>query len=79
MPFKAKTSPVIRATLDALETINRLQEARLAAATDDAERARIQAEHHQFLRAMATILHEAQFGPPTPAPIGPRIVRRDGE
>ena len=38
MRFKAKTSPVIRATLDALEAINRLQEARLVAATDDAER-----------------------------------------
>ena len=74
MRYKAKTSPVIRATLVATEAVDRLRDARLEAATEDAERERIQAEYWDAMRALMTILHEEQFGPPSPPPTGPRLV-----
>jgi hypothetical protein len=44
MPDKPRTSPVIRATLTAMDTVNGLRDARLDAARDDAERERVQTE-----------------------------------
>jgi Plasmid pRiA4b ORF-3-like protein len=77
MRYKPKTSPVIRATLAAMEAIDRLRDARMEAATDDAEQERVQAEYWDVMRPLMTTLHEAQFGPPTPIPNGPRLVTRD--
>ncbi len=77
MTWTPKTSPVIRATLAAMEAVNGLRDARLEAAKDDGERERVQTEHRGLLFVLATILHEAQFGPPSPAPTGLRLVRRD--
>ncbi len=77
MPDKPKTSPVIRATLAAMASIDRLRDARLAAATDDVERERVQTEHRGLRFVLATLLHEEQFGPPSPAPTGLRLVRRE--
>jgi hypothetical protein len=77
MRYKAKTSPVIRATLAAIEAVDRLHNTRLEEAEDDdAERARIVIQHHDLLMTLMAILHEAQFGPPTPVPNGPRLVTR---
>jgi len=79
MPWKPKTSPVIRATRAALESIERLRDARLEAARDDVEREKVETEHRGLRFVLATILHEAQFGPPAPAPTGLHLVRRDPE
>lgn len=77
MPFRPKTSPVIRATLAAMRAVDQLRDARLGAAANDAEREHIQAEYWEVMRPLLTILHEAQFGPPIPVPNGPRLVPRD--
>jgi hypothetical protein len=76
MPFKPKTSPVIHATLTAMDAVNALRDARLDAAQDDTERERVQTEHRGLLLVLATILHEAQFGPPSPPPTGLHLVKR---
>jgi hypothetical protein len=75
MPYTPKTSPVIRATLMAMDAINGLRDARLDAAQDDTERECVQTEHRGGLFVRAQILHEAQFGPPSPTPAGLRLVR----
>jgi len=75
MRYKAKTSPVIRATLAANEAVDRLNHVRLEEATDDDERERIQRQHHDLILTLAAILHEAQFGPPVPAPTGLRLIK----
>ncbi len=77
MRYKAKTSPVIRATLAATEAVDRLHNTRLEEATSDAERERIASQHQDLIMTLVAILHEAQFGPPSPAPNGPRLVTRD--
>ena len=77
MRDKVRTAPVIRATLAAMESIDRLRDARLAAAQDDVEREKVETEHRGLRFVLATILHEARFGPPAPAPTGLRLVRRD--
>ncbi len=77
MHAKAQTSPVIRATLAAMASIDRLRDARLAAAQDDVEREKVETEHRGLRFVLATILHEAQVGRPAPAPTGLRLVRRD--
>ncbi|MHB8645473.1 MAG: hypothetical protein ACYDAR_06770 [Thermomicrobiales bacterium] len=77
MRYKAKTSPVIRATLDAMEAMDRLNNVRIEEAKDDAERERVQTEHRGLRFVLAAILHEAQFGPMPPVPNGPRLVPRD--
>jgi len=77
MRSKAKTSPVIRATLAANEAVDRLHNVHLAEAKDDEERERIQRQHHDLILTLAAILHEAQFGPPAPPQAGPRLVARD--
>ncbi len=77
MPDKAKTSSVIRATLAANEAVDRLHNVCLAEAKDDDEREHIQRQHHDLILTLAAILHEAPFGPPSPAPAGLRLVRRD--
>lgn len=51
MPFRPNTSPVIRATLAAMRAVDGLRDARLEAATDDAERARVPAEYWDVVRA----------------------------
>lgn len=79
MHDKPQSSPVIRATLYAMESIDRLRDARFEAATDDAERKRVETEHRGLRFVLATILHEAQFGPMPPEPTGPRLVKRDRE
>lgn len=79
MRYKAKTSPVIRATLAAMEAVERLRDARLEAATDDAQRERIQAEYWELMRPLMTILHEAQFGPPAPTAAGLRLIKPERE
>ncbi len=63
MPYKAKTSPVIRATLAAMRAVDELRDTRLEAATDEAERERIQSEYWEVTKSLLTTLHEAQFGP----------------
>ena len=77
MPYKPKTSPVIRATLAAMRAVDQLRDARLDAATDEAERERIQAEYWDITRPLLTTLHEAQFGPPSPPLTGLRLVTRE--
>lgn len=77
MPFQPKSTPVIRATLAAMDAINALRDARLAAAQDAAERERVQTEHQGLLFVLAEILHKEQVGPPSPAPTGLRLARRD--
>ncbi len=77
MPFQPKSTPVIRATLAAMDAVNALRDVRLDAAQNDTERERVQTEHRGLLFVLATILHEAQFGPPTPVPNGPRLMPRD--
>lgn len=77
MRDKAQTSPVIRATLAAMASIDRLRDACLAAAKDDVEREKVETEHRGLRFVLATILHEARFGPPSPAPTGLHLVRRD--
>ncbi len=77
MPFTPKSTPVIRATLTAMDAVNALRDARLEAARDDTERERVQTEHRGLLFVLAEILHKEQFGPPSPAPTGLRLVRRD--
>ncbi len=77
MRDKAKTSPVIRATLAAMASIDRLRDARLAAAQDDVEREKAETEHRGLCFVLATILHEAQVGSPSLAPTGLRLVRHD--
>ena len=76
MRYKPKTSPVIRATLAASEAVDRLHNTRLEEAKDDEERARIASQHHDLIMTLAAILHEAQFGPPSPPPTGLRLVPR---
>ena len=76
MPNRPKTSPVIRATLAATEAVDRLHNTRLEEARIDEERTRIASQHHDLLMTLAANLHEAQFGPPSPPPTGPRLVRR---
>jgi hypothetical protein len=76
MRDKPKTSPVIRATLAATEAVDRLHNTRLEEATSDAEREGIERQHHDLIMTLAAILHEAQFGPPSLPPTGPRLVRR---
>jgi len=66
MRYKPKTSPVIRATLAAIEAVDRLHNTRGEEAKDDAERERIQSQYHDLLMTLMAILHEAQFGPPAP-------------
>lgn len=68
---------MIRATLAAIEAVDRLHTTRVEEAKDDAERARIQSQYHDLLMTLMAILHEAQFGPPIPVPNGPRLVPRD--
>ena len=75
MRYKAKTSPVIRATLAATEAVDRLHNTRLEEATSDEERECIAGQHHDLIMTLAAILHEAQFGPPSPAPMGLHLVR----
>ncbi len=77
MPYKAKTSPVIRAALAAMRAVDELRDARLEAAANDAERERVQTEYWDVMKPLLTTLHEAQFGPPVPVPNGPRLVPRD--
>ncbi len=77
MHDKAQTAPVVRATLAAMASIDRLRDARLAAAQDDVEREKVETEHRGLRFVLATILHEAQVGSPSPAPTGLRLVRRD--
>ncbi len=77
MPFQPKSTPVIRATLAAMDAVIALRDARLDAAQDDAKRQRVQTEHRCLLFVLAAILHEAQCGPPSPTPTGLRLVRRD--
>jgi hypothetical protein len=79
MRSKAKTSPVIRATLAAMRAVDELRDARLEAAADDAERERVQTEYWDVMKPLLTILHEAQFGPPAPVPQGPRLLTRNGK
>jgi len=79
MPSKPKTSPVIRATLAAMDAVNALRDARLDAAQDDAERERVQTEHRGLLFVLAEILHKEQCGPPSPALTGLRLVRRSDD
>lgn len=76
MPSTPTTSPVIRATLAAMRAVDRLHNTRLEEATSDGERQRIARQHHDLIMTLAAILHKAQFGPPFPAPTGPRLVRR---
>jgi len=76
MRYKPKTSPTIRATLAAIEAVDRLHNTREEEAKDDEERERIKSQHHELIMTLAAILHEAQFGPPSPPPTGLRLVRR---
>lgn len=76
MRYKPKTSPVIRATLAAIEAVDRLHNTRVEEAKDDDERTRIQSQYHDLLMTLMAILHEAQFGPPIPVPNGLRLVTR---
>lgn len=76
MPYRPKTSPVIRAILAATEAVDWLHNTRLAEATTDEERQRIASQHHELIMTLAAILHETQCGPPSPPPTGPRLVRR---
>lgn len=77
MRDKVRTAPVIRATLAAMASIDRLRDARLAAAQDDGEREKVETEHRGLRFVLATILHEAQCGSPAPAPTGLHLVRHD--
>ena len=77
MRYTPKTSPVIRATLDTIEAVDRLHNPRVEEAKDDEERERIASQHHDLIMTLAAIPHEAQFGPMPPVPSGPRLVRRD--
>ncbi len=79
MPFQPKSTPVIRATLAAMDAVNALRDVRLDAAQNDTERERVQTEHRGLLFVLAAILHTEQVGPPPPAPTGLRLVRRDEE
>jgi hypothetical protein len=74
MRYKPETSPEIRATLAATEAADRLYNTRLEEAKDDEERQSIASRHHDM--TLAAILHEAQFGPPSPPPTGLRLVQR---
>jgi len=77
MRYEAKTSPVIRATLVAVEAVDRLHNTRMEAAQDVAERECIERQHHDLLMTLMAILHEAQFGPTPPTPTGLRLVKHD--
>lgn len=77
MSWKPKTSPVIRATLTAIEAVDRLHTTRVEEAKDEDERERIAGQHHDLLMTLMAILHEAQFGTTPPSPNGPRLVMRD--
>jgi len=77
MHDNAQTAPVVHATLAAMESIDRLRDARLAAAQDDVAREKVETEHRGLRFVLATILHEAQFGPPSPASTGLRLVGHD--
>lgn len=77
MPAAPRTSPVLRATLAAMRAMDQLRDARLEAATDGAERERVQTQYWDVMKPLLTILHEAQFGPPPPPQTGLRLVTRD--
>ncbi|MHB8648276.1 MAG: hypothetical protein ACYDAR_21050, partial [Thermomicrobiales bacterium] len=75
VPFKPKSTPVIRATLAAMDAVNALRDVRLDTAQNDTERERVQTEHRGLLFVLAEILRKEQCGPPSPAPTGLRLVR----
>jgi hypothetical protein len=73
----ARDRACVRAPLAANEAVDRLHNARLEGAKDDEERERIARPHREVILTLAAILHKEQCGPPSPAPTGLRLVRRD--
>ncbi len=64
MPFQPKSTPMIRATLAAMDAVNALRDVRLDAAQDERERERerVQTEHRGLLFVLATILAQLLTG-----------------